>query len=163
MLLVLSQLSSGTCQGLFRSAQRIYLTICNIYISSKNSLLDLFLECMKSKSLLFPLFLCPPLCPLTIPIPEQIKMRPHNNGILHKLLHTIDKAITISTRQHTTPFLPRSKLRISFWHRTLVRYRKHPHPTPKDTERVDSVEGLRAAADLSDGEGSALGWADGAG
>lgn len=102
----------------------------------------------------------PPLLTLTKPIPEQLQMRPHQNGVLHKLLHTIHQPVPIRTRHQ--PRIPRAsligELRVRLRDGGLVRDREHPHPPAQDPEGVHRVEGLRAAADLRDGQGAALRW-----
>ena len=102
----------------------------------------------------------PPLLPLAKPIPKQFKLWPHNNRILDKFLHAINKPVPITTRQKPTRLITLiRKLRIRFRQTRLVRNTKHAHPAAEDTERVHGIEGLGAAIDLDDGESTALGWA----
>ena len=80
-------------------------------------------------------------------------MRPHQNRILNKLLHTIHQPVAIPTRHQ--PLIPGRPLiwemRVRLRDRRLIRDREHAHPPAQYPERVHCVEGLRAAAYLGDG------------
>lgn len=101
-----------------------------------------------------------PFLPLAEPVAEQIKMRPHNDGILDELLHAIHQSISVGAwfQSAASIHIVRvRKVRPGLRNRALVRNREHPHPAAQDAQRVHRVEGLRTAIHLSDGQRPALG------
>ena len=105
-----------------------------------------------------------PLRPLAKPISKKLKLRPHEDTILDKLLHAVHQPIAIPTRQQPARLVALVReLRIRSRQAGLVGDAEHAHPAPEDPQSVDGVEGLRAAVDLDEGEGAALGRAHAAG
>ena len=114
------------------------------------------------------------------PIPEQIKMLPHHERVLDELLHAIHDAVAVAGGFESTTAVGGRGIAIHTlcvrggrWRlvgemcvclrdRRLIRNHKHAHPSAEDAERVDRVEGLRAAVDLGDGKRATLRGADGA-
>lgn len=45
------------------------------------------------------------LFPLAKPVPKQIKVRPHDDGVLDKLLHAVHQPVPIRTRLETAAAL----------------------------------------------------------
>lgn len=117
--------------------------------------------------------LLPLLLPLAVPIPKQIEPLPHHNRVLDELLHAIDKAVPVATRQQPATaeqalgtraavcLVGFSELRVRHGHGALIRDGEHAHPAAQDAQRVDRVEALAATADLRDSEGASLRRPDG--
>jgi hypothetical protein len=115
-----------------------------------------------TKSLCLPSLLDPPLLPLTIPIRKQIDMRPHQNGVLDKLLHTIHQTIPVAAG-HEMMVSRLSCVRemgIRLGDGRLVWDREHAHPSTEDAEGVDCVEGLGSSTNLGDSQRATLGGPD---
>lgn len=106
------------------------------------------------------LLLCPFLLPLTEPIPKKFQVRPHEEGVLDKLLHAIYQSVPVTTGHQ--PLISRltfvGELCIRFRDRRLIRNGEHAHPPAEKTQSVDGVERLRTAAHLRNSEGPALRW-----
>lgn len=88
-------------------------------------------------------------------------MGSHDNGVLDKLLHAVHQAVAVPAGQHAAALFLGRKLRVGLWDGALVRNGKHAHPPTEDPERIDAVEGLRAAAHLCYCQRPALGRPDG--
>jgi hypothetical protein len=89
----------------------------------------------------------------TKPIPKQFEMRPHNNGILNKLLHTIHQPIPIPTRQQPSTPTAISPLILKLLPRslqtTLIWDSKHSHPPAQYPQAINSVKALTPTVDLN--------------
>jgi len=93
-------------------------------------------------------------------------MRPHDDGVLDKLLHTVHQPISIGAwLESTAPFhgvFGTGKVSPSFGDGALVRDGKHPHPAAEDAQRVNHVERLGTSIYLRNGQRPALCRPDGA-
>ena len=116
-----------------------------------------------------------PLCALAIPVIEKIVMLPHDDGVFDELLHAVHQSVTVA-RWHEPASAPGfdiggivggvfgvGELGVGLGDGGLVGNGEHAHPAAEDAQRVDGVEGLRAAGDLGNGERAALRGAHGAG
>ncbi|MNX55154.1 hypothetical protein D3C86_859050 [compost metagenome] len=78
------------------------------------------------------------------------------DGEAHQFLHHIDDAVVVTGRRHAAVLV---ELREGLGHAGLVGDGDHPHPAAQQAQGVDRVETLRAAGDLHDRQGAALGRA----
>lgn len=114
----------------------------------------------RSRLLLFLLLLHSLLFPLAVAVPKQVKMGPHYDCVLDKLLHAINESVSISTWHQSTASLLLGELLVCHGNGALVWNGKHAHPPTQYAQRVNRVEGLRAAIYLCNRKRSPLGWTD---
>lgn len=80
--------------------------------------------------------------PFTESIPKQVEVRPHDDGVLDKLLHAVYQPVPVATGHEPTAFLLLGELSVRLRDGALIWNGEHAHPATENAQRVDGIEGL---------------------